>query len=116
LGFDGSCGSVGRVPDLTFSEMREDLGVSEAHLRNLIRKHLIPCYWLGAAVRFQPRRIEAWKAAGGTRQEPVARAGGQAPAARPDARRVPNAGGENAVGSSQAWLELARQSHPGGGV
>ena len=92
--------------------MREDLGVSEAHLRNLIRKRLIPCYWLGGVVRFQPRRIEAWKAAGGTRQEPRAPGVGEPPLAQVDARR-PSPGGDGAVGSSQAWLGLAREARQG---
>ena len=104
--------SVARVADWTFKETRENLGVSEAHLRNLVRRRLIPCYWVGDLVRFQPQRIEAWKAAGGTRPAAGHKVDARPTATTPGARRA--AGGPAAeVGSSKAWLSLVGDDRRG---
>ena len=108
LRFRGCPASVARMADWTFKEARENLGVSEAHLRNLVRKRLIPCYWVGDLVRFQPQRIDAWKAAGGTRSAAGPEAGEARSASAPDGRRA--AGGPaGEVGSSKAWLALVAE-------
>ena len=101
--------SVARVADWTFKEARESLGVSEAHLRKLVRNRLIPCYWVGDLVRFQPQRIEAWKAAGGTRSAASHEVDARRTAPAPGARGA--AGGPaSETGSSNAWLSLVKNA------
>ena len=54
------------MADMTFDQVREDLAVSKGHLRNLIAASEIPYYRVGRLIRFEPGKIAAWKASGGT--------------------------------------------------
>jgi excisionase family DNA binding protein len=54
------------VSDWTFKEMLDRLPVSEGTLRSLVRTRQIPLYRVGRKILFQPERIAAWKAQGGT--------------------------------------------------
>ena len=47
---------------LGVKELAERLGVSTRWIHERTRRHEIPCYRFGTAVRFAPQEIEAWLA------------------------------------------------------
>lgn len=95
------------APDWTFEQCRESLNVSEAHLRALMRKKLVPFHRVGGCIRFEPHRIAAWKAAGGTdAANRHVKPGVAVPVPKPGRSSETSRPSEGHVGSSAAWLSL----------
>lgn len=95
------------MADWTFEQTRRDLRVSEAHLRALVAKRMVPHHRVGDLVRFQPDVLRAWKAAGGTdaHRPPAVVAVPRFSGARA-ATRPPAAAADMASGSSMSWRAL----------